>query len=101
VVAPFIEKGRSVSAGYTIRVTTSSGSGGAAIHEYFDAAIDDKDRAVEAVRIAAKVPDGTPIEVVGELSPVDIGKAGLQPGALLSVRKAIAVSGRQGRAKRR
>jgi hypothetical protein len=32
------------------------------MHEFFQAAIDDRNRAVEAVRIAANVVNGTPVE---------------------------------------
>ena len=74
-------------------------NGGTSIQEYFDVAVDEEDQALEAVRIAAKIADGTPIEVVSELSPTDIGKAGLVPGEVLSVRKAIAGAERRGREK--
>ena len=47
-------------AGYTIRVTTQPGSAGAPVHEFFPE---------EAVRIAAKVLNGTRVEVVGRLRP--------------------------------
>jgi hypothetical protein len=87
-------------AGYKIRVTTPPGSDGASIQEYFDVAIDDKDRALEAVRIAAKVASKTPVEIVGELSLSDVGKTGLLRGEVLSVRKAIAEPDRFGRGKR-
>jgi hypothetical protein len=86
-------------AGYTIRVT-SPPRGGASIQEYFDVAIDDQDEALEVVRIAARVADGTPIEVVGELSLADLVKIGVLRGEVLSVRKAIAGSERQQRARR-
>jgi hypothetical protein len=84
-------------AGYTIRVTAPPGSGGVSIQEYFDVAIDDRDRALEAVRIAAKVADGTPVEVVGELRLADLAKGGLLRGEVLSVRKAIAAPERRRR----
>jgi len=60
-------------------------------------AIDDQDEAIEVVRIAARVADGAPIEVVGELSIADLQKAGVLPGEVLSIRKAIAGSERRSR----
>jgi hypothetical protein len=70
------------------------------MQEFFKVAIEEKERAVEAVRIAAKIVNGTPVEVVGELSPKEIGWASLQPGEVRSVRRTIAGSERQGRATR-
>ena len=71
------------------------------MQEYFQVAIDDKDLAVEAVRTVAKVVNGTPVEVVGELSSTEIGWLSLEPGEVRSVRRTIAGSERQGRGKRR
>ena len=87
-------------AGYTIRVTTP-GSGGASMHEFFQVAMDDEYRAVEAVRIVAKVADDWPVEVVGELSRTEIGWLSLALGEVRSVRRTIAGSERQGRRARR
>jgi hypothetical protein len=67
------------------------------MHEFFQAAIGDERRAVEAVRIAAKVVNGTPVEVVSKLSPTEIGWLSLNPGEVRSVRRTIAGSERQGR----
>jgi hypothetical protein len=84
-----------------IRVTTPPGDGGASAQEFFQVAIDGKNRAVEAVRVAAQVANGTPVEVVGQLSPIEIRWIGLQPGEVRSIRRTIAGSERQGRGNRR
>ena len=60
------------------------------MQEYFQVAIDDKDLAIEAVRTAAKVVNGTPVEVVGALSSTEIGWLSLEPGEVRSVRRTIA-----------
>ncbi len=86
-------------AGYTIRVTAPP-VGGASMQEFFQVAIDDENEAVEAVRVAAKVINGAPVEVVGELSHTELGSLSLVPGEVRSVRRTIAGSERQGRARR-
>ena len=65
-------------AGYTIRMTAPP-VGGASMQEFFQVAIEDKSQAIEAVRIAAKVSNGAPLEVVGELSATEIGWLSLAP----------------------
>jgi hypothetical protein len=72
-------------------------NGGASIQEFFQVAIDHEDRAVEAVRTTAKVVNGTPVEVVGELSSTEIGWFSLVPGEVRSVRRIIAGSERRDR----
>jgi hypothetical protein len=67
------------------------------MQEYFQLAIEDENQAVEAVRVAAKVVDGTPVEVLGELSPTEIGWLSLAPGEVRSVRRTIAGSERAAR----
>jgi hypothetical protein len=67
------------------------------MHEFFQVAISDANEAKEAVRVAAKVANGTPVEVVGELSSTEIGWLSLEPGEVRSVRRTIAGSERQGR----
>lgn len=67
------------------------------MQEFFQVVIADKNRAVEAVRVAAQVANGTLVEVVGQLSPIEIRWIGLQPGEVRSIRKTIAGSERQGR----
>jgi hypothetical protein len=71
------------------------------IQEFFQVAIDHEDRAVEAVRTTAKVVNGTPVEVVGELSSTEIGWLSLGPGEVRSVRRTIAGSERRDRRARR
>ncbi len=86
--------------GFTIRVTTP-GSGGASTQEFFQVAIDDENRAKDAVRIAAKLANSTPVEVVGKLSPTEIGWLALAARRRQVVRRTIAGSERQGIGKRR
>ena len=71
------------------------------MQEFFQVAIEDMSQAIEAVRIAAKVSNGAPLEVVGELSATEIGWLSLAPGEVRSVRRTIAGSERQSSARRR
>jgi hypothetical protein len=83
--------------GYTVRVTTP-GNGGASMQEFFHVAIEDKNRAQEAVRIAAKLASSVPVEVIGELSTSEA--LSLEPEEVRSVRRTIARPERQVRGHR-
>ena len=84
-------------AGYTVRVTTP-GNGGGSMEEFFQVAIEDESRAMEAVRIAAKLAGGVPVEVIGELSTSE--GLSLEPQEVRSVRRLIARPDRQVRRQR-
>ena len=68
------------------------------MEEFFQVAIEDENGAMEAVRIAAKIASGVPVEIIGELSTSE--SLSLEPEEVRSVRRLIARPDRQIRRRR-
>jgi hypothetical protein len=72
-------------AGYTIRVLAPPGEGGSSLQEVFHVAIEDENRAMEAVRNVTKPASDAIVEVTGELNPTEITRLGLKAGEVFPV----------------
>jgi hypothetical protein len=70
-------------AGFTIRTMAPPGSGGPSLQEIFHVAIDNENRAIEAVREITKSASDAIVEVEGELTSAEITQLGLKAGEVM------------------
>jgi hypothetical protein len=71
--------------GFTIRVLAPPGSGGPSLQKIFHVAIEDENRAIEAVRNVTKAESDAIVEVAGELNSEKIMQLGLKAGEVFPV----------------
>jgi hypothetical protein len=69
--------------GYKIRVIAPPVLGGPSLQKIFHVAVDDENRAIEAVREVTKPASDAIIEVAGELSSDKIMRLGLKAGEVM------------------